>query len=242
MKTTIALTATLLIAGSIIAADSTAKDDVTNAAKKLGEKANYSWKSVSVVPENAPFKPGPSEGKTEKDGVTYFTFSFGDNTTQIYLKGDKSAVSNSDGGWQSAAELENDEGLGRFISVLVRNFKAPVAHAPELAAAAKELKKDGDAFSSDMTEEGARKQFKFGKVTDPKGSVKFWIKDGQLSKYEYKLAGKAEFNGDEFDVDRVTTVEIKEVGTTKVEVPAAAKKKLEPAPAATTAPAAKPAK
>jgi hypothetical protein len=82
-----------------------------------------------------------------------------------------------------------------------------------------------------MTDEGARSQFRFGNVTNPKGSVKFWIKDGQLAKYEFKLTGKAEFNGNEFDVDRDTTTEITDVGTTKIEVPADAKKKFEAAPA-----------
>ena len=240
MKINTLFSATLLLAGSVFAADPNPKDDVSQAAKKLGEQASYSWKAVVVVPENAPFKPGPTDGKTEKNGVTYFTLSFGDNTTQIYLKGDKAAVTNPDGGWQSLAELDGDEGPGRFLSRLIKNFKTPAAQAVELAAAAKELKKDGDAYSGDMTEDGAKKQFRFGNATGAKGSVKFWLKDGQLAKYQFKISGKVDFNGNEIDVDRDTTVEIKDVGATKIEVPAEAKKKLEPAPAA--APAEKPAK
>ena len=34
------------------------------------------------------------------------------------------------------------------------------------------------------------------------------------------------FNGNDFPVDQTTTVEVKDVGTTKVEVPADAKKKM----------------
>lgn len=64
-------------------------------------------------------------------------------------------------------------------------------------------------------------------VTDAKGSAKFWIKDGQLSKFEFKVSGKMDFNGNDFDVDRTTTTEITEVGTTKIELPEGAKKKLE---------------
>ncbi len=89
MKTNIMFSAMALAAGSLIAADSTTKDDITNAAKKLGEKANYSWKTTVVVPESAQFKPGPTEGKTEKDGVTYVTMSFGENTTEAFIKGEK---------------------------------------------------------------------------------------------------------------------------------------------------------
>ena len=40
------------------------------------------------------------------------------------------------------------------------------------------------------------------------------------------MQGKVSFNGNDRDVDRTTTVEIKDVGTTKVEVPEGAKKKL----------------
>ena len=40
------------------------------------------------------------------------------------------------------------------------------------------------------------------------------------------MTGKFTFNGNDREVDRTTTVEIKEVGTTKVDVPEDAKKKL----------------
>ena len=227
MKTTALFCAVTFAAVSLIAADTTPKDEVIAAAKKLGEKPNYAWQTTIVVPESAQFKPGPSAGKTSKDGITYTTVSFGDNTTQIYLKGDK-AVANSDGNWQTLAELESDEGAGRFLTFIIRNFKAPVAQAEELASDAKELKKDGEAFASDLTEEGAKKQFRWGNVANPKGSVKFWLKEGLLTKLQFKLTGKVDFNGNEIDVDRDTTIEIKDVGTTKVELPEAAMKKLSP--------------
>jgi hypothetical protein len=239
MKTITMLGTTLLLTGSLFAADPNPKEDVTSAATKLGGKDNYSWKTVVVVPEGAPFKPGPTDGKTEKGGVTYFTLSFGDNSTHIYLKGDQAAVTNPDGGWQSLAELDGNDGPGRFLSRIIKNFKAPAAQAKELADSAKELKKEGDTYSGDMTEEGAKGQFRFGNASGAKGSVKFWVKDGQLSKYQFKVTAKVDFNGNEIEVDRDTTVEIKDVGTTKIEVPADAKKKLEPAPAPAVAPAEK---
>jgi hypothetical protein len=233
MKKNLLSGALMLLAGSLLAADATPKDDVVAAAKKLDAQPNYSWKQNVVVPEDAPFKPGPTEGKLEKDGVTYFTSSFGDNTTKIFLHGTNSAISNPDGGWQSAKEMESDEGPGRFMGFLVRSFKAPAAQAEELAGTA-ELKAEGGVISGDMSEAGATSQFKFGKVTNPKGSVKFWLKDGQLAKYEFKLTGKADFGGNEFDVDRDTTIEITNVGATKIEVPADAQKKLAPALAPAT--------
>ncbi|PYK96839.1 MAG: hypothetical protein DME19_18390 [Verrucomicrobia bacterium] len=234
MKKSMFFSPMALMTISLIAADSNPKDDVTSAAKKLGEKANYSWKTTVVVPESAQFRPGPTEGKTEKDGFTHVTMSFGDNTTQAVLKGDKAAVTNREGEWQSLADLDNAEGPGRFLGFFVRNIKTPAVQAADLAAAAKDLKKEGDAYSCDLTEEGAKTLLTFRPrgggdgptVSNAKGSVKFWLKEGELSKYEFKVTGKVSFNGNDRDVDRATTVEVKDVGTTKVEVPEGAKKKL----------------
>jgi hypothetical protein len=229
MKTSIVFGIIALTAASLVAAESSPKDDVTSAAKALGEKASYSWKTTVAVPAESRFHPGPTEGKTEKDGATRVKMTFGDNTTEFVLQGGKSAVHTEDGGWQSLSELD-DQGPGRFLGGMIRNFKAPAAQASELAAQAKELKKDGDVYSADLTDEGAKAllQFRGGNATvsDAKGSVKFWVKDGVLTKYEFKVAGKVSFNGNDRDVDRTTTVEIKDVGATKVEVPDEAKKKL----------------
>jgi hypothetical protein len=226
MKKSILFSTLTLCASSLLAADSSPKDEITTAAKKLGDKANYSWKATVVVPEGSQFRPGPTEGKTEKGGYTYVTMSFGDNMTEAVLKGDKAVVTNQDGDWETVSDSDNAEGPARFRSRMIRNLKTPAVQAAELADAAKELKKDGDAYVGDLTETGAKAQFRFGNVSDAKGSVKFWLKDGALAKYEVKVKGKVEFNGNERDVDRATTVEIKDVGTTKVNVPEAAKKKI----------------
>ncbi len=227
MKKTILFSALALLAGPIFAADSSPKDDIMAAAQKLAAAASYSWNQTVVVPESAQFKPGPTDGKTEKGGATYVKMSFGDNTTEIVMKGDKAAVTDPDGNWQSLTNLENDsEGPGRFLVRMVRNFNAPAAQATNLLASVIELKKDGDVYSGDLTEAGAKAQFRFGTVTNPKGSAKFWLKDGLLSKYEFKVQGKVDFNGNEMDLDRDTTIEIKEVGATKVDVPDGAKKVL----------------
>lgn len=231
MKKQILGFAILSLTASLIAAD--AKEEVTSAAKKLGEKASYSWKTTVVVPEDAQFKPGPTEGKTEKNGLTHVKMSFRDNTTELVLKGDKAAFTNPDGDWLTPADAEGDQGPGRFMAGMVRNFKAPAAQAAEIAGTTKELKKEGELYSSDLTEEGAKTLMRFRRggadgpaISNAKGSAKFWIKEGVLTKYEFKVTGKMDFNGNEFDVDRTTTVEIKDVDKTKVEVPEGAKKKL----------------
>jgi len=222
-----------LLAMSLIAADADPKDEVSGAAKKLAEKDNYSWRLIVVVPEGAPFRPGPTEGKTEKDGYTLLTVSMGDNTTRAVLKGGKAVATNPEGEWQTLSDLENSEGPTRFIAMRLRSFKTPAEQAADIASGTKDLKRAGDTFAGDLTEACAKELLTFRPrqgegptVSNAKGSVKFWLKEGALSKYEVKVKGTVSFNGNEFDNDRTTTVEIKDVGSTKVEVPAEARKKL----------------
>jgi hypothetical protein len=157
--------------------------------------------------------------------------TFGDNTSEFVIKGDKAALETQDG-WQSLSDLEGGEGRGRFFGMMVRNFKAPAVQAADLVKDVKELKKEGDAYVGDLTEEGAKNLLRFRRggdgpeISGAKGSAKFWVKDGLLSKYEFSVKGTISFNNNDRDVDRKTIVEIKDVGTTKVTIPEAAKKKL----------------
>jgi hypothetical protein len=226
---TLLFCSTALFVGTIIA-DS--KEDLTKAAKALSDKGSYSWRTTVAVPAETQFRPGPTEGKTEKDGATYVKMSFNDNTTECVIKGKNVLIKNEDSGWESAADLENGEGRGRFMAARMRNFKAPAEQALEIAEDVKELKKDGDAYSGDLTEEGAKKLMRFRRggdgpqISGAKGSAKFQVKDGVLSKFEFKVKGSMNFNGNDIDVDRTTTTEIKDIGTTKVSIPEGAQKKL----------------
>jgi len=222
----------VLAAGSLMAADSTPKDDVKAAATALGASANYTWKQKVEVPEGG-FGAGTSDGKTEKNGYTSLsiTSTFGDNTTttQAFLKGTNGAINTPDNGWQSLAEAAQGGGRGSFLPRMLRNNKTPAVQAADLADGAKELKASDKGISGDLTEDSAKTLMTFGRatVTNPKGSVTFTVADGKLVKYSFHVTGSADFNGNPVDIDRTTTVEIKDVGTTKIEVPDDAKKKLE---------------
>jgi hypothetical protein len=230
MKQNVVFAVALLGASSLFAEEASLKDQVVNAAKALEGKSSYSWRATYVVPEDSPFHPGPTDGKVLKDGLTDVKLSFGDNTTEFYLQGEKAAITNPDGGWQSLSELDNSEGPGRFFAAMIKNFKAPAVQATEAAASVKEMKKDGEVYSGDLTEDGAKALLTFrrggGSASNAKGSAKFWIKDGVLTKFESKVTGTVSWDGNDMDVDRTTTVEIKDVSTTKIEVPEDAKKKM----------------
>ena len=157
------------------------------------------------------------------------------------LRGDKKVVLKTDSGWKTAEEL-GDGGGGfdpnTFMVRRIQNLKAPAAELADVISKTGELKKDGDVISGTLTEDGAKALLSNGGFggrrggnrpppKDAKGSVKIWLKDGQIAKYETKVSGKvAGFNGDEMDTERTTTTEIKDIGTTKIDLPDEAKKKL----------------
>ena len=244
MKTQLVIGVVTLLAGSLFAAD--AKDDVKNAAKKLAGAGGYAWTSTVEMAGGGGggggggMRLGPTEGKIGKDGMAMLKMTRGDNTVEAVVMGTKGAIK-TDEGWQSFAEATEGGGgggqpnPGRFMARRLQTFKAPAAEAEDLAGKTKELKKADDAYAGELTEETVKGLLTFGPgraggeaptVSNAKGSVKFWLKDGVLAKYEYKVQGTVSRGGNDRDIDRTTKVEIKDVGTAKVEVPEDAKKKL----------------
>lgn len=219
-------------------ASTSPKEEVAAAAKKLAEKSSYSWVTLMELP-GMQFTPGPMKGKTEKDGYTWLSQEFGDNTTEAIVKG-TNGVAKTEDGWQTVAELTADGGNGgfnpkRMAARLITNPRIPASDLTNMLAKVKELKKDGDAFSGEFTEAGAKELAGsgFGRPGGPgpskaSGSMKVWVKDGVVSKIESKLASTMKFQDEDRDIQRNTTTEIKDVGTAKVEVPEGAKKKLTP--------------
>lgn len=225
-------------AGLLLAADAATKDDVKAAAKTLADQSSYSWKTTV---ENAGGGGGgrwggPTEGQTEKGGFTHLSMVRGDNTLVAIMKGGKGVVKTPDG-WQTAEELANDQDRqnpARFAARMLTNYKTPAMQAADLTDQVKELKKDGDSLSGELTEAGAKSLLSLGgrgggngpEISGAKGSAKFWVKDGALAKYQFAVQGTMSFNGNDREINRTTTVDIKDVGTTKIEVPEDAKKKL----------------
>ena len=254
MKRNLTIMAAAIFATGSLLAD--AKDDVQGGIKKLADASSYSW---STKTENAGgggggggggrgFGGGPSSGKAAKDGYAVITTTFGDNSFERVLKGDKSVSKNQDGEWQTLEEIMaargggngNGGGRGRGRGGFGGANTLPDKQAEQLLAGVKELKSADGVFSGELTKEavaarlnpfGARRGGAGGEApappADAKGSAKFWVKDGVLSKYEFNVQGTMSFGGNDVPVNRTTTVEIKDVGTTKVEVPEEAKKKLQ---------------
>lgn len=239
MKPQMLWSALALVAASALAAESSPKETVKSAAKKLAEQASYSWRTTVESPGGGRFRLGPTEGKTEQGGFTCLTMTRGENTFEAVLKGDKVAVK-TDEGWQGSADLIGGGGGGqpnpaRFMARMLQNYKTPAAELEDLLGKVAELKLSGDTYTGELTAEGAQSLLTFGRrpgggagpaVSGAKGSVQIWLKNGLPVKYAVHVLGTVSFNSNEMSVDRTTTTEIKDVGQTKVEVPAEAKQKL----------------
>lgn len=231
-----ALLITMALASAVYSADSPA-DDLKAAAKKLAEKGNYSWKTTSDTPaggggggrQGAGRMGGPTDGKTDK-GITHLVMTRGDNSFEALIKSGKVAIKGQDG-WQAAdtapagdAAAGDRGNPGRFMGRMFQSYKTPAEEVQDLAGKATDLKKEGDAYVGTLGADAVRDIFTRGRQnaqgpSDAKGSVKFWVKDGALSKYEVNLQGKTSFQGNEREFNRTTTTEIKDVGTTKLTVP-----------------------
>jgi hypothetical protein len=233
MKENVLFGAIALLAGSLLAADSNPQDAVKDAAKSLGAKDNYSWKTTIDFGGDT---VGTIEGKTEKGGATFLALSRGDQGMDAVLKGGKGVLKLEEG-WKTVSEVAEDsgqQGAPRMVARILQDFKAPAEEAADLAGKTKELKLADGVYAGDLTADAIKDRLRFGRrsggdapnVSGAKGSVKFWLKDGSIAKYEFSVQGTVTFNGNDRDVDLKNAVVIKDVGTTKVTVPEEAAKKL----------------
>jgi hypothetical protein len=237
----------LVLAAALPAAAFDDKDDVKAAAKKLSDAPNYSWTTIiknnaeTPGPGGARFAPGPLEGKTEKDGVTWFSMKQGETTFEYALKGEKFAMKVRDQ-WMGAGDIPGAGGApqGRpdpsmFAARMAKTLKPVSQGVGEAVDKLKELKSEGNGvYSGEFTPEGAKDQLTpkgagtaAPAVLDAKGTIKLWVKDGMLVKVESTMQGKMTVGQREIEINRTTTTEIKDVGSTKIELPDEAKKKLE---------------
>jgi hypothetical protein len=250
MKRTVGI-GILLLAAAAPAMAFDEKEDIKAAAQKLVDAPNYSWSTT--IKNNAPdaagqpgarFAPGPIEGKSEKNGISWFSMKQGDNTIEGAMKGDKFAYKVRDM-WIGTADLPGGGAApqGRpdpsmFMGRMLKGIKPGAQGVADALEKVQNLKSEGGGvYSGEFSPEGAKDQLT-PKVdgqpalpnvtwTDTKGTVKFWIKDGMLSKIESTLQGKMTMGQRERVIDRTTTIEFKDVGSTKIELPDEAKKKLE---------------
>jgi len=219
---------------AVVAAEKNPSAELKNALQQLASQANYSWTSTpKAEPKSSLTRQGPTQGQTELNGFSYFRFNLEGNTVEVALKGEKSAIK-TESAWEAENELTGDRA---WIARRLQGFKLPHTEAEELIKICRTLRAErGGAFAGELTAEGvknlllSRSRVEFLARVSPgaKGTAKFWVKNGRLLKYEINLQGRILLTDhqQEFAINRTTTVEITQIGSTQVQVPEAAKKKL----------------
>lgn len=228
---TLLLTSLLSAVSLAVLADP--KADVKAATAKLTDAASYTWTAKTEM-ANSQFPATTITGKAEKGGYAVISSERDGTTTVAVRKGEKGVVK-MDGEWKTAEDLRGGGGGGGGMrgGMLLRAV-LPGEDAAKMLDRVKELKDlDGYVFG-DLTEAGAKELLAFRgrpggggpETRGAKGSVKYWLKDGTIAKMEVKVSGTMTFQDQDRDISRTTTYEFKDVGSTKVEVPAEAKAKL----------------
>ncbi len=224
-----------MVANGLCAAESSFKERVTKAATSVGNQMNYSWATTMLEADGSPGKLGTIQGKAEKGGVTWLSFAVGGLPVEVCMKGGKGTAKALEG-WQTFEEVAQAGGTAQAVVRFLRNYKTPVAESAALAEKAMALSEVDGAISGELPADTVKELLLLGtrqregqqrpKADNVSGSVRFWIKDGALARFEIKVAGKVTTGERETNIDRTTTVEIKDVGKTKMDVPEEAKSKL----------------
>jgi hypothetical protein len=240
--------------GTLAIANADPQADLDAALAKLKEAENYSFTTSSTFGGNSD-RVTRGSGKATKDGLIHYTSSFGDNTVEFYKKGENGALK-GDEGWRSLAEIRADRenagegggGQGRggrgFGTRGIESLVAPAQQAADLAGKTEGLEAADGVITGKLTAEAVQELSAFGgrrrgggggggggqdrpAPSDASGTVKFWIQDGAITKFETHTSATFNFNGEDRTVERTSTTEISKVGESPVEVPADAAAKLE---------------
>lgn len=210
------------------------RDKITTAAQQLGTKPGYSWTTTTRESDGRGGPLGPIDGKTEKSGLTWLSFVVGGLPVEVYMQGTNGTAKAFEG-WQTFDEVARTGASPAAVIRYLRSYQTPATESAALAGKIKELKPVDDALTGDLPEDTVKEMLLIGtrrregqepQTADTKGTIKFWLKEGTLTKYEINVQGKVTSGDRESVINRTVKIEIKDVGTTKLEVPAEAKQKM----------------
>ena len=234
MKSHLQILLGIAFATTVCAAD---KATLAKAVKELGAKPNYSWTTTTKEADGSPGRLGPIDGKAEKEGVTFLSFAVGGVPVEVYLNKDKEkGAARALEGWMTLEEVAQTSGTAAAVVKFLKSYKAPAAQSTELAGNLKDLKETEGVLSGELKEDTVKEFLLYAtrrrdgqeppKIEDAKGAAKFWMKEGVLTKYEINVQGKLSSADRTNDINRTMTIELKDIGASKIEVPEEARQKM----------------
>jgi hypothetical protein len=228
-------------------------DVLKTAVEKLARGSNYTWTTTFTFPD-APIHPGPLNGQIDATGYVLLSQNVGRGDFVAVVKNGL-GVLKLPVGWLGAKEIiegnpQGAIGPAMLMSRVLFNVRKPDVEVAELLKVGAAFTQDDKGVITEQLDESAAATLIRNGVTgrpnpqapplkQARGNVKYWVNDGLIEKYEINLQGQLLPSAHQNAVDfkPTTTVEITNVGTTKVQVPDAAREKLAalmapPAPAA----------
>lgn len=203
--------------------DETIAKKLTRAIERLAQQKSYRWTTESAVPKEVRFRPGPVTGVTVRGGVTHVTRSFGPRSMQVVIEDNKAAVTSRDGRWETVSLSDQGYGSGGFAASMARDTQTPVAEANELVSTLTSLDEEGDVLIGILPADAAAAHLTMRRgndsVRDATGTVRFSINDGLLTSYVLRVEGRLVDDGQTRKTWQQITVEVKDVGTAKLELP-----------------------
>jgi hypothetical protein len=203
---------------------------VSNAIQKLAAAPNYSWRQTFDLPGgNWGSLARPLDGKAQSDGLLWTS----QDNLEKFAKGQKRAVKEPAGKWQAPEE--------RFPARVIRTglyglVTPPAWQLTNILDKVQNLKKSDGYYVGDLQPAEATAMVIYGGVRGggvggsrngapvSAAAVNLWVEDGAFSKYSTKVTLHFIYNGTPIESTQITTVEIKDVGTTKLDVPDEVKK------------------
>jgi len=222
---------TAIVACSAALAWADEKSDIQSAVGKLAASDSYSW-TTTVTTDHL---TTTIEGKTQA-GLTADVITYHDTHWSAFVKGDKIIIQAS-GSWMSAADIINafpptQRNPDGAAANAMRDFKLPATVAADMLTDARKLQLADGGYSADLAEAAVKEVLFTSRVynldrsalpdiTDCAGTVRFWVSDGLVTKYEVHATGMVSFNnGRARPEDRTVVTEIGDVNVTSVDIPA----------------------
>ncbi|HTF57591.1 MAG TPA: hypothetical protein VK661_10190 [Planctomycetota bacterium] len=225
------------------------KEEIFAAARKLAEQDTYAWSLEIDRRDVAKVSPGASQpilpmivsiaGRSAKSGFVILKQTRMANVQAVsaILKGTRAVLETMDG-WKLSGDLDPEKDVNaRFFAGVLPYYPAPTEEVKTLLEGVRELKEGPDGGRvGELSEAAARTQvertLKGGgrkdppEIKEPRGTVRFWIQDGLILKYDIATQAKVTVNDVEIVLKRTLTVKVKDVNTTPVPVPEEASKIL----------------
>jgi hypothetical protein len=230
---------TFLTAGVLAQAEAVAEpsEPLMAGVQALKAAPNYAWTITTEMP-GAPFKVASMRGRADADGWLVLETEVGGRRRMVVGRRE-GRVFNEAGVWRSPAEAERLKGDENTAAQDLMGAPTPTGELAALLPKLGGLRREADGSYYGALPEVSAKGLILAvmkgrapggfspELKAPVGNLRLWLQDGRPQRYVISATATASLPFATKEIKRISTVEISEVGSTRVEVPVAARTKLE---------------